>query len=149
MASDNPYDVLVPWIANRLYLTEEEQWTSLNTKNITKLSATPVSLRTLMNALTPTEYVTAKTVLSTAAESNALISDVLSIMSNVGPWTDSGVDISTDTARAMIDSLFTGDNAALGTKIKALAESTVSQIESWAAQGITVNRAHLHSARSM
>lgn len=131
----NMYDVLVPWCQTNSALTLEEQWTALNTKNITVIESTPISLRTLMAALTPEEYVTAKTILTTAAAGNVLIADALAIMSNVGPWEESGLDIGAAAARGLVDALFTGDYAALGTKIKALAEVSKSQIEIWQGQG--------------
>jgi hypothetical protein len=121
----------------------------LNTKNITVVESTPISLRTLMAKLTPEEYVTAKTILTTAAAGNVLIADALAIMSNVGEWTDSGLDIGAEAARGLVDALFTGDYVALGAKIKALAEVSKSQIEVWASQGYTVQEGCLPSARQL
>lgn len=142
------YDVLVPWVAAHPG-TADEQWSALNEKSITQLVATPISLRTLMANLNPTEYTIARTVLNTAAQSSLLIADALAIMANVGVWEESGLDIASDNARLMVDTLFTGDYAAIGAKIKGLAETLVSQIEAWVADGIIVQRGHLESARNM
>ena len=144
-------DVLVPWcqLEANVPLTDNERWDALNTPSITVIETTPINLRTLLNALTAEEYVTAKTILTSAAASNVLIADALAIMQNVGPWEESGLDIGAAAARGMVDALFTGEYAALGTKIKALAEVQKSQIEVWAAAGYTVQRGHVDYARAM
>lgn len=144
-------DVLVPWcqLEANVPLTDDERWDALNVKNITVVQTTPINLRTLMNALTPEEYVTAKTILTSAASANVLIADALGIMTNVGPWEESGLDIGAAAARGMVDALFTGDYSTLGIKIKALAEVQKSQIEVWAAAGYTVQQGHMASAREV
>jgi hypothetical protein len=145
----DPYEVLVPWcqLEANVPLTDDERWTKLNIQNIVTIQSTPISLRTLMASLTPEEYITAKTILTTAASTNVLIADALAIMSNVGVWEQSGLDIGAASARGLVDTLFTGEFAALGAKIKALAEVSKSQIEMWQADGYNVERGCLPSAR--
>lgn len=143
-----PYDTLVPWCQANPG-TEQEQWDALNAETVTVLKRTPVSLRTFMLELTPTEYITAKTIMETAAQSNVLVKDALAIMADVGVLQDAGIDIASANARFMMDSLFTGDYAALGAKIKSLGEYTMSQIDVWRESGVVVERGHLVSAREM
>lgn len=144
-------DVLVPWcqLEPNVALTDDERWDALNVKDITVIQTTPISFRTLMNCLTPEEYVTARTILNAAASGNLLITDAVNILANVGPWQESGLDIGSAGARGLVDALFTGDYAALGVKIKALAEVQKSQIEVWAAAGYTVQAGHMASAREI
>jgi hypothetical protein len=100
--------------------------------------------------LTPEEYVMARTILNTAAESNLMMADAVAILANVGTWEDSGLDIGADAARTMIDTLFTGDYVALGVKIKTLPEVQKSQIEVWASQGYSnIQVGNLNSAREL
>lgn len=149
------YDRLVPELRNdplgRGYsnMSDQQVVDSLKTPNRTAVRMRFASFRTLAAVLDPTEYATAKTVLTAAANGNPLVTDMVKMLELPGSEDGSGggLDFGSEGVRGFLDYLVSGGmlSAEIVAKMKSVAEHTISRAEEL---GLTAFRAsHINSAR--